>query len=479
MADIKIVLSADASKVDKQLAKTLSAVVNMFDKAAAKSKSAADQSGESWKNANKKGFGSNAVSQMKTYLAGVVGVAAAVRGIASAWNYTIERTNAAAESMRNALASSGSLAQVTKTNEEFQMANAKARQIFKLGGAENINEANRTVFELYSAGLTSEQDVLFAAQGRGVFDTSSVIQSGGKLRDAMGAAEVGGLSDIVSKGIAAAGPVGGANAAQMLQAATKPAAMASKLKLTDEELLGALQVIARTTESPDIAGTQLNRLLTDLEMMGAPAGAGLVNIMASAKDMTKDMSPSQLKKIMPKDPARKAFFQLTKEGGIEKLQQAISDIEDAQEGGEAGRAIRRARSYPQFEAARMALAAKNKRESFEMEKRAVGRNVREAAIEADAAEMEAQGRGWWTRFVRETGNRATGWMGSDDVYERWLKKKIKESDQDIVGAGGNSADPGVNAISNNSSPSKPVLVEFNNVGKDPVIPSWDPRYTGK
>jgi len=497
MADIKIVLSADASKVEKQLAKTLSSVVTTFDKAGAKSKGAADKSGESWKKSNEKAFGSQARSMVMGYMASIGGVAAAVRMIGDAWRYTQERQEGAARAARESLNTGGALSQVTKTDQEFRMASAQARQIRTLGGAESMAEANQTVFSLRSAGLTSEQDVLFAAQAKGVFDPNSLAESTGKLRSAFPAGEVGSLKDVTSKGMAAAAPVSGVNVGGMLSVMPIAAGAASRLGMTDEELMAMISVATQRMGSPERAATAVNRMLGATLEAGAPKGAGMANILFTMQQKVKDMSFGERQTFLGGIRGEKGFSALEM-GDFQPVMERQSAIEEAQRTGAAGQAIRRARSDPIFEAARLARAAEGSKEVASMEVESIARNKARAIMDKSEARglrrgdssFEIWGRRAGQKFVRMlTGDEGVIDEWGDDTVNMSFAEKIMyyharktgkgTSEQNAVNDGGNAAEANSGPMVAGSQTRKPVLVEFNNVGKDPVIPSWDPRYTGK
>lgn len=480
MAEIKIVLSADATKVEKQLAKTLQTMVSTFDKAESKSTSAAKKSGRAWKQSNEKGFGDSAKSMINTYLAGVAGITAAVRAVGAAWDFADQRRENAARNARESQDSAASLAQLASSDQEFRMLNAKARQIRRLGGATTMAEANQIVFELASSGLVSESDVLFAAQSKGVLDPTGTARAAGKLRGAFGAGEAGSLQQIASKGIAAAAPVTGTGATELLTAATKASASASKLGLSDEELLAMLSVVGQTTESIDVAGTQINRLLVSLNQQGAPSGVGVRNLLASAQEKVEGMTRKQRKTFFGRETAERAFFQLTKPGALDTLFQRQQAIEQAQETGLAMQKVRMASSDPVIAAARLARRAEGTKEVTDLETASGMRNVMNATIARDQARFAAGGASDFMLFARRSGMRlvqrvagdeaAAFQFGDNTMKDSIMKTRLRKlrggdvssSDQLDVANGGTITEAG------NAAP-VPVKVVWDDsrVGKDP------------
>jgi len=389
------------------------------------------------------------------------------------------------------------LSQVTKTDQEFRMASAQARQIRTLGGAESMNEANQIMFNLASAGLTSEQDVLFAAQSKGVFDPNSLAVSAGKLRSTMPGEDVGSLRDITSKGMAAAAPLVGTDVGEILSVLPVAAGNAAKLGMTDEELMAMVSLAAQRMKSPELGATGVDRMLAGALKAGAPKGAGMANILFTMQKHVEGMSFTDRQRFLGDVRGEKAFSFL-EANEFEPLFERQRSIEEAQASGAAGQAIRRARSDPIFEAARLARAAEGSKEVASMEVESIARNKARAIMDKSEARglrrgdssFEIWGRRAGQKFVRMlTGDEGVIDEWGDDTVNMSFAEKIMyyharktgkgTSEQNAVNDGGNAAEANSGPMVAGSQTRKPVLVEFNNVGKDPVIPSWDPRYTGK
>lgn len=240
-------------------------------------------------------------------LAGFVSVQKAIDIIKAGLEDLARRREEAAQTIIETEMPAAKLAQLTKTHAEYRELLKTAGLIYEMGGAKTKEEAYATTFQLKSAGALKEAG--FFARLKGVVpEIPEVAGAAAKIQAAFGVKETGTLEAIVGKGIAAAAPVTDVGVREMLLAATKPAKIAKKMGLSDEELLAAVSIVARGAEGPEVAGTQVKQMLTTF--MTKPGFKGLSLQQMIEKVTQQQMPDPELKKWFGRIQGMQAYFAL-------------------------------------------------------------------------------------------------------------------------------------------------------------------------
>jgi len=207
-------------------------------------------------------FGSGAISQLKSYALGFVGISTAIRGVTAALNDAEQTRREAAERVKSSRMGMGSLAQLAYGDPKKMKALVAATyKTFDEGGAETEDEAARVVYAIESAGALKERKFFAQLRSRGLVESPDVMaRSANTMMASLGEKETGGIRPLVSKSFAAT-PFAPAKTEEILEAAAMSGPSARVLGLHDEELLAATVSLADITGSIDDAKNQLNRML--------------------------------------------------------------------------------------------------------------------------------------------------------------------------------------------------------------------------
>ena len=227
-----------------------------------------DRAGEK----TQKAYGPAAQNQLKkliTMLGPGLGLLGAVRLVTKAFGEMAEARKEAGARLSEAEMGLGKLSQLAGGDpEKLKALVKKSVQFMAYGGAPTLGEAATTMFELESAGATTDAQVKFFAQLYGIDNPAELATAAGKLRAGFGPKEAGTFREIMSKGVAAAAPVTGVGINEILQASLPGASVAAELGISDEELLAAVSILAQKAKSADVGGTQIEGLLRSLQKRG-------------------------------------------------------------------------------------------------------------------------------------------------------------------------------------------------------------------
>lgn len=265
-------------------------------------------------------FGGAAIGRLASYAAGLASVSRAASAVVEALNRVDQARAAGSERLLGEAGTTGRLVALAGGDARAAAANLAAREtLFAEGGFATRDQAGALAFELASANLLGERG--FASKLAAVDDAAGIAKSAGGLREAFGVAEAGNLRQIFSKGIAAAGPVVGAEASDILAAAAMAGASGGQqgLGLTDEEIIAAVAQISKVTSS-DEAGTRVNALLRSFTKMGfadRPGPRSLSAMMQSVEG--RELLKSELQTELGDVRAGQAFALLTGPGYAEML----------------------------------------------------------------------------------------------------------------------------------------------------------------
>ena len=173
-------------------------------------------------------------------MAGVYGLNRAYNATLSVLRSINEENREAAQFTRDAEPGLALLGQVTTGGDDFARLQRDARNIFRSGAADSLDQAARTRFQLRSAGLESDDDIsLFTSLGssRLIADLDNLARSAATIFRTLGTEEVGDTSDLISKAFGAS-DFATATAEEILRAASASGGSARALGLGDEEILG-------------------------------------------------------------------------------------------------------------------------------------------------------------------------------------------------------------------------------------------------
>lgn len=224
-------------------------------------------------------FGSAALAQLSTYVAGVVSLGVATRLAVTAFRqYAEERKAQAATAGQDARALAPA-AQLARTPEQQALFIRERDKLFRLGAGE---ASPRIAYELQSAEqLTRENRLVFGgAAAASVFkgQTPEVIAASAKIQKTFG----GVLSGIASEALAAATKVTGAGAQDVIQAATGGAAAAKVLGFSRQELFSAVGIVGGARKSAEVGGTQVEALFASIDkdrtLLGKTIPESIANI---------------------------------------------------------------------------------------------------------------------------------------------------------------------------------------------------------
>jgi len=310
--------------------------------------------------AGRQAFGASALSQVKAFGAGLLGIHTAISGATALFNEMAQARTNAMEVATGGARGGGALVQLAKDPDHLKRLMTETKMFYARGGAGSLEEAMASMFELESAGVN---DLAFFDQLYGLTDTAGLAKAGAIIRSGMGEKEAGSFRQILSKGLAAAGPIPGASASQIIEAASRGAKTAGQLGISDEELIAATSVVSQAAESSEKGGTQVASLLRSLarqgfveQFQGKPLAEMLQTIRA------KGMDTPELIKYFGRAEAASAFQSLDPAA----YQARLGEVRTAQETDAAGRMIATARTDPLLESARMQRMARAQRELAEL-----------------------------------------------------------------------------------------------------------------
>lgn len=282
-----------------------------------------------------KAFGASSLRNLAAMAAGVASVTTAVSLLRRTWDDVATARKGAAGKQEAALSGLASLLQLAGGDpDKMEKLVAAGKGFYREGGAASLDEAYRTTFQMESAGVLDQRT--FFANLFGITDAGEVAGSVGKLTAAMGRKEVGSAAQIVSKGLAAAGPIPGASVSDILTAATASGKAARQLGLSDEELIAAVSTTAQEAKSADVGGTQVYALLRALGRKGFVEkfkGKPLEEMLQSITE--KGMTKPQLIKFFGRQEAEAGFSALV--GG--RFGERLAEVKQGQVEGTAWKMI--------------------------------------------------------------------------------------------------------------------------------------------
>lgn len=332
---------------------------------------------------NKKPVKPSQLDSLKSYALGFVGVSAAITGAMQAFQAFEKIKDDAARKSRFASAGMAELSQLANTPEEMRALVQEANNAFGQGIGTTKDQAASLIFSLESAGIKGKDRQLFkdlAAKGV-VTDSALFARAANTLQKAIGKDETGNFTAILSKAFAASS-ASPSTAPELLEAAATAGGTASRLKLTDEEILAATAVTATSTGSASLGGTQLQGILTTLEKKGGFEGLSLTEALEKIESM--NLKGSDLVKYFGRKEGLAGFDSLLK--NMDQFRENIRKIKQAEKEGVVNRKLSLVDAVPEIVAAQSAQREDNQLEISRVDQGTL-RNLRNAVV----AEAVAQG----------------------------------------------------------------------------------------
>ncbi len=335
----------------------------------------------------KKAFGSGALTNLKGIIAGYIGISAAIRAGTALLRERQRVARDAADKQKFAELGLSSLAQLSGGDEgKFKSLTGAARDLFKKGGARNLDEAARVIFSLESAGELDQKD-LFADLFGIVADTAGFTKAAKTLKQAVGEKETGSVRDITSKAFAASS-FSPATAPALLEAAAKAGGLAKLLGIRDESLLAATAITATASGEATLGGTQVSSLLTALVKKGGFKGLSLEESIRKVD--AKGLSDTELVEFLGRKEALRAFTVLR--DSLPELRKIIQAQDKAVETDLVGRIVGVRDRDESVDAARQArIAAAGEEES--RQSLGIATNRVDAFIDREAKAARESGSG--------------------------------------------------------------------------------------
>lgn len=382
---------------------------------------------------------------------GQFGKAAAGIGIATSatamFRAEFERVNEiakeAAERMKSGFGMRGTLAQVISGNtkeerqQDFEFLKSESNLFRSEGGAQSQELADSLVFALRSTGFI-DQAATFRGLGRTglvpAAEQEPVINALDSLRDALGEAEVGTASAMLSKFLTTSSvtqvPI--SRLAPIAQAA--PSARA--LGIGDEELLGALGAISDSSGGPEEARTMLKALFTAFEKEGISGPFQPGQALTQRMDIVRNAiaGGAQIRDVLGGSEEAVMGFRM-----LENNQQAFRELVPKLTAANDGQALRDAMEVLEKDPDQMAVAAtvaaKGLTETTSPMMQAGREEMLRQSLIQTMDQYEAV-RGAWG-LQRWASNQAVGWMsyfgGADAIMPNENALNIQRRELEAAG----------------------------------------------
>jgi hypothetical protein len=202
-----------------------------------------------------------------------------------------------------------------------------ADETFGEGFVRDRSEAYKLAYEIGSAGL--EKDRKFLSRLSTIDDSAGMARSYGRMRAAFsGGDNIGSVEQLISKGIAAAGPATGVSPSQAIEAAVSASVPAQAFALKDEEVLAAVSMVSQKMSASE-AGTAVGELLTQLQKGGYAdrlKGKGLPAVIDQITSMNLDAEG--LVRELGSKPAAQAYETLRNKSAFNARLQMVSGAQD-------------------------------------------------------------------------------------------------------------------------------------------------------
>lgn len=397
---LKLNRALKAGKIDQET----------FNRAVEKSKQSFQQAGH----AGNQAFGAGAMANLASYATQMAGVAAAVELVRKALVAKREEENRLGENQFRDAPSLGMLAQIEHDPVKLERLQNEAKKTFAEGGAKTIGEAAALQFSLESGGVGNLRGDFSRMQASGLVPNASLMaESVIKMTAGMGAAETGDFRSVVSKAFGA-GKLGLGSAEELLSAAASTSSQASRLGLSDEELLASIST-ASAVVGPNEAATQIEALLKGIEVEGI--GSGMLQGGKTLREQIDaiaglEKSGVDIRELLGgRQEAVKGFGILSSEQGRAAMSANLANIATSQQEDWFGKKVLAAGSIPSNAAASAARKAKN-RADLAGERTGDIENVADA-VSDDLVALQRERNGEFMATLQRGQNWVDRWFGNE------------------------------------------------------------------
>jgi len=387
---------------------TFDAETAAFVQKAMRAKDAVDdleRKAESMKAKGKRSFDASVESLTKV-AAGWFGVSQAIGVATKALDSYEEKRKRASQTGRENEMALGQLAQLSGgSGAEMRRMMAGARASVR-GEGMSIEQAAGLQFSLESMGKGNQRGLY--ARFHGIADPKSLVESVSTMQAAMGTQETGGDLQVLAK-LFAASAQSKTTLQEFAPAATMAAKTAQLVGGTDEEVLGALASLSKSTKSADVAGTQIDAFARAL--IGKKEFEGMGIMGAAQAIQAKGWSNARIRKFFGRVEGFKGYQNIISqrgeiEGNIAAMNQAGAAPEDYLAG-----IISSREADPMMRQLRRTRIAEGREQLGEMGVLGEDQLARE---EAQAyLRQKHRGRNWAYQFSAETHAGLQSWVGTD------------------------------------------------------------------
>ena len=368
--------------------------------------------------AGQSAFGARALGDIKSLALGLIGgggLAGAVYGVVRAFKDFQAARETAASKLRESVDDSAKL--LVAAGGDMAKAQAlqdTAEQLLAGGGVADRGEAARVTLQLERAGARGEAP-FFGELGQ-IVNLPETIGGATKIQAAMGRGETGPLQAIVSKAMAA-GVAGKVSPEDILAGTAKAARSGRMLGLSDEEVMAAVELVARQSGDAAAAGSEVDRLFMAMGKRGfieKYKGKPLAEMLAAAKDRLR--TTPAVGKFFGKG-APKTFADLTPE----QVQQRVAELHRAEQTNVAEQVIATRGAIPGLETSRFQRRQEAGLE-LQLTPEAEASMAAQAVQAAIAREESQRGYGALSSAASRATQGAMRLALGDEDYVRWVGK---------------------------------------------------------
>ncbi len=222
----------------------------------------------------------------------IAALAPAVEVFTTAITEHMKKVDEAGEKLKSDATGLTELQQLTDDPRELKTMIAGAKSIYASGATSSLADAGKLEYSINSAGMARYREQIAELQASGVvLDMEAMLKGSAALEASMGLKETGGFEKLVSKAFGA-GVDAPARAETLLLTASKVAAPAKKLKLSDEDVLAAVATVSKELGTAEEAGTTLKALFSGIAKKKLPQQKDLksyVSYLASQEAAGQDV----------------------------------------------------------------------------------------------------------------------------------------------------------------------------------------------
>ncbi len=361
--------------------------------------------------ANAKAFGPEPLAAIGRYAAGILSLSAAIGIIKQGFtdmDAAREEAFNRAKGERAGLAQLAGLAQGPEQAQEYVNA---AREAYKSGVGATPDEAAGLHYALISANLYDQRKVFEDLARSGVMsDVRPAVGAVAKIQAAMGVKETGDATALMSK-LYQAADVTQYEAQDVAKAAAEPALFASKLGMSDEELIAQL-VPAMAVLPANKVDSSARAYYQNLLVKGGYEGLSAEAQMAKVKKTLAPKSAEEQKKWFGSIEAQTFYETLMTEQGQKTFASEMAALPEAERTKLAVQKARLPDTDTELRRVRQAEESKRLREASERPEGAA-RALSEQILEDRMAYYKSRGEDWTAWWANKEA-RTERWLGGDE-----------------------------------------------------------------